>query len=375
LIGFRSIAVTVGIAVGIAVGCGGCVSSTTTTPGSITPSSNSTDAPTTLDGITLEANLRERAEDWEHVAIITFGDSESELGIIRPDPAHEQGLSGIPTSFAVSEDGSIWILDPVKERIAHYDETGVYLGSTGDFPWESRWELADITVSGDIGHVLLQHSWTTASRIAPLRGLGSSEVTALTIDGDPASATRLVAGLPHVVVQVEGYAESATREPGTGPEGWGTVSDDGSLDISDSILLEDGTSMSVEGTRSDEMGVEFTFERDGSRTVLPIDFRLVARTGGASIPGAFVFSVVAVTDHGLVCEFAAAPSHVDEARRLGGGRWLLVVSEDGTPITWARVPRPTLADELQRRRETIAPSGGVYAMIATLDGMTIRRFG
>jgi hypothetical protein len=333
-----------------------------------------TEPATLLEPVVIEVNLLEPASGWTRVTSIPFGESDSELGIIRANPAHEQDLAGIPTSFAIAADGSLWILDAVKERVAHYSGEGTYLGSLGHFPFESRWEMSDITMTGDIQDVLLLHSWTAASRVVRLGGPSDmAQTTELTLGGEPASVSRLVAGPAEVITQVEGYAESDTREPGTGPEGWGRALPDGSLDLSDSILLGDGTSMGVEGSHTDGIAVRFTIERNGSTSILPVEFHLVARTGGRTIAGGYVFKVTAATDHALVCELLAASSHRAQAARFGGGRWIVTVDADGAVSELMRLPASSLPDEFQIRRETIDRTGTIYAMVATARGMTILR--
>src|SRR5439155_23172708 len=57
-----------------------------------------------------------------------FGRGNGELGY---EPSNESA-TGEPGSFAVAPDGSIWILDGAKQRLAHYSTAGVFLGSVQD---------------------------------------------------------------------------------------------------------------------------------------------------------------------------------------------------------------------------------------------------
>jgi hypothetical protein len=50
-----------------------------------------------------------------------------------------------------------------------------------------------------------------------------------------------------------------------------------------------------------------------------------------------------------------------------------VVSDDGSPIVWERLPVGTLSDEWQERHVGVGPDGAIYLMLARPDGMEIVR--
>jgi hypothetical protein len=56
-----------------------------------------------------------------------------------------------------------------------------------------------------------------------------------------------------------------------------------------------------------------------------------------------------------------------------GGRWILQVSDDGSPLVWERLPDSRIADEGQVRHLTVGPDGAVYLMVAGPNGETIYR--
>jgi len=86
-------------------------------------------SPTVRPALELTADLRERAPDWKRLAFIPFGRGEARLGHEVPPVHTDRPL--MPPSFAVARDGSFWILDVVKRRIAHYAPGGSYLGEVG----------------------------------------------------------------------------------------------------------------------------------------------------------------------------------------------------------------------------------------------------
>ncbi|HEX6221316.1 MAG TPA: hypothetical protein VF115_09495, partial [Acidimicrobiia bacterium] len=63
--------------------------------------------------------------DWSEVLVIRYGDDEEELGTA---PGGDMGSLDLgPEYGAQAPDGSWWILDAAKRRLAHYSETGEYL--------------------------------------------------------------------------------------------------------------------------------------------------------------------------------------------------------------------------------------------------------
>ena len=65
------------------------------------------------------------------------------------------------------------------------------------------------------------------------------------------------------------------------------------------------------------------------------------------------------------------PSRPTDARRYGGGRWLLRLGR--SPVLWERLPDPGIADEPQRRHISLGPDGSIYLMVAEKQGVVILR--
>src|SRR5918995_4312773 len=83
------------------------------TPTSRTPKSPSA-SPVQLSGMRLFADNEDRPVQWDTVVSANYGPDIAELGAIV---ARKQGAPIFPVSFAIDNDGSVWILDAVKHRI------------------------------------------------------------------------------------------------------------------------------------------------------------------------------------------------------------------------------------------------------------------
>src|SRR5207302_424467 len=122
----------------LAVACGGgsphTLSSASPSPGGPGgtgpgPTPSSGPPPISLPRVVLTADLSERPAPWTLIAHIPFGHQASSLGVVLP-PEHTS-VPEIPVSFAVAPDGTLWVLDVVKKRIARFTSAGRYLGEIG----------------------------------------------------------------------------------------------------------------------------------------------------------------------------------------------------------------------------------------------------
>lgn len=79
--------------------------------------------PTTPDPITLVANVDQAPAEWSEVAFLPGGDAPDEIGL---DPCfHCESV--VPAALAVGPDGTYWIADTYKRRIAHFGEDGSFI--------------------------------------------------------------------------------------------------------------------------------------------------------------------------------------------------------------------------------------------------------
>lgn len=134
----------------------------------------------TLSAVSLFADSEERPVQWDTVFSADYGPDIAELGSIV---AREQGAPNFPRSFAIDNDGSVWILDAVKHRIAHYSQQGVFAGSLdGGLRLDPHHPYPiDMAVIGRSVYVLLEETlrqWV----VVPSRG-GVEGRTSLVHDG------------------------------------------------------------------------------------------------------------------------------------------------------------------------------------------------
>jgi hypothetical protein len=105
----------------------------------------------------LIADNEDRPVQWDTVFSANYGPDIAELGAIV---ARKQGAPIFPVSFAIDDDGSVWILDAVKHRIAHYSSQGVFAGSVeGGLRLDPYHPYPiDMTIIGPSMHVLLEET-------------------------------------------------------------------------------------------------------------------------------------------------------------------------------------------------------------------------
>lgn len=102
-------------------------STTTTLPPTATTSPETTTTSTPGEPMLLLPSASEFGPDWSEVLFIPYGEAEGELGTA---PGGDMGSLDLgPEYGAQAPDGSWWMLDAAKRRLAHYSETGEYLGA------------------------------------------------------------------------------------------------------------------------------------------------------------------------------------------------------------------------------------------------------
>jgi hypothetical protein len=106
----------------------------------------------------------------------------------------------------VGDDGSFFVLDSVKRRVAHFDPTGSYLGSLGRFP-KGRWTPRDLVVHDGTLVALRAHSRSAAADTSIVTAEDLSNTTVVSVEGDPAIVYTLIAGTDPVAGHLHGYAE------------------------------------------------------------------------------------------------------------------------------------------------------------------------
>jgi hypothetical protein len=326
--------------------------------------------------VTLVADLSDRPVRWERIASIPFGEGVQELGVIHD--RRVGSLAFIPRSFAIDPNGSIWILDFAKRRIAHYSRDGRYLGRILVAPGP-RTTLRDITVIPS-GMVILTEAhpetYTIESRLA-LAGGGSDEADLTWIT--PRGESKLVyvsQVFPSTIddLQVIGTTHAYRDYTPVGFEYAGfDMTGSGDAQFLPGIPLGHGEWAKLTGTS--DQGFEVTFGRPDAITVQPIHVRVVTDSGpnGKEI-GAIVGPGIEAGLPGAVgIEVELSPTRPRDAKRYGGGRWYLQLGPKGQPLVWEPIVYGLHQQEEQVRHLATGPDGSVYLMVLTRHGEVIYR--
>ncbi|HVT64171.1 MAG TPA: hypothetical protein VHD81_03390 [Mycobacteriales bacterium] len=107
------------------VACAVACSAPSTAPSPATSSGSSTPAAEPL-----QINFADPPERWRTVATFSYGERADQLG--APGGSRANGAAGgaepFPPAAIVVADDSLWVLDQVKHRVAHFTLSGRYLG-------------------------------------------------------------------------------------------------------------------------------------------------------------------------------------------------------------------------------------------------------
>jgi hypothetical protein len=361
----------------IGVGCPGSTAHPTLGPTGGAPAgpggsstSQASPRPVLLPRLVLDADVSTPSVRWPLVATIRSGEREDELGLVT-DPLRTP-VPYVPRSFAVAADGSFWILDVVKKRLAHYSPGGAFLGALGGFHFDpTHSHPLDVIVSDGRLYVLEEG--------LGLQGIGSSLAT---FDARGRLTTaRLRAQGRDVIVSclfplsggVGGYLTGFTGEAiGTGPVGPARLnaSPDGEVTLLPGFPIGPDAWMRT-SIKEDQMRV--TTVRGSTVTVLPILIRGAARTGGR----ASVFPVIAaapapaVTTGGVADYIPFSAARPADQRRYGGGAYLLRVGP--SPLLWERLAQGDVPDSIQLRMVATGPDGALYLMLVNEQEVDIYR--
>jgi hypothetical protein len=328
----------------------------------------------TLPGITLRADPSEPLRRWKEVLFVPFGKQAGQLGYEE----FGEGRPTVPKSFAVDLDGSYWIVDKKKLRVAHYAPDGTYLGSAGPLG------LTAVDVIANEDGVFVVEDFVTGE-LAQVRQDGSLRHFEVVVGERHLSVSDLFAPGPHLAVWPAGFTDAvnhppfgyapvdpstgqATLLPGlpAGPDRW---LDFRSRDVPDAPGDQDFELVYLDSPDA------------AASTIQPVHVDLIARNLEGSQGGAGKsiraevgagYGVSATT--GAITRFVlVSPSRTEDQRRYRGGRWLLGIGPGSGPVVWERLPDPVIADEGQRR--FLATQAGADPQTAALYLMVLERDG
>jgi hypothetical protein len=322
-------------------------------------------APTIRPLVVLTADLAEAAVRWRRLGTIPFGPERSQLGRELP-PVHT-AVPLMPRSFTVGRDGTLWILDAVKQRVAHYRGDGTYLGDARGLAFDRFHPLPrDLAFWG--GRLFVLHQFHLAASFREARGGGFGPPLPLEWDGQPLVMSTVFPG-PRPLGLADGVA--ALERLGSGPRGIGRIvpGNPSSFQPTDGLPVGDGVSVALDAYRAQAFHLVTT--GPAGRVVQPI--RLRAEAGGHPLPATFVDRVQGGGAGALVVWLRGAPTRPGDAARSGGGNWLLRYPTDGSPLVFERLPEPAVADGYQTRHLSVDPRGRIYLMLTERHGMAIFR--
>jgi hypothetical protein len=304
--------------------------------------------------------VAERAAPWRTAAFIPFGPGRQDLGFKR----FRESVNSQPSSFAVAPDGSYWIVDRWKARVAHYTSTGRFLGSLDGLV--DRGE--DVVVSTGRVAVLARQGVLEGAVIASSGPDGRWIRTPVVDQGRPVALGGLVPARDGPVGQVLGFAAT----PEDGPHGIARLDAPGSgqLRLLPGVPLRDGSYADLQTTGDQTFDLRLA---DGLQIrVQPVGLNLAIRAGsGRRIPAEVEAVDVVPADRDVLIYVRIAPARSADASRFGDSRWLLRLGR--SPILWERLPDPRIPDEPQRRHLAVGPDGSILLMVPTVKGMRILR--
>jgi hypothetical protein len=319
----------------------------------------------------LTADLSDRPARWKRLAMIPFGPIESNLGLERP-PTHTS-VPLMPRSFTVAPDGTFWILDAVKHRVAHYSSTGTYLGDVGGLFFDRfHPQPRDLAFWGGQLYVLHQFHLAASFREVQWRHFGPV-VELADSGGDPLVMTTIYPSSRVPMGLSDGVA--ALDRLGAGPVGIGRIrlGPRAGFDLSDGLPVSGSSSVTLESYR--QRSFRLVTSAAAGRIVQPMKIRMVAGAPPDAHRVGSIFSdrIQASADGALILWLKGAPTRRVDADVYGGGNWLLRYPTDGSPLAFERLPEAAMDDSFQARHLAADSQGRIYLMLALRHGMAIYR--
>jgi hypothetical protein len=318
--------------------------------------------PTQLDPVVLTASLDEAPVIWPEVAFIPAGGADSQIGV---QPCYHCGEQLIPSALAIDPDGSFWIADSFKARIAHFARDGSLIEA---FPAEIGSAVpdssgsADLAFVGDRLYVLLEEG---RSRVVPVESGGLGEPIFVNNEGQGLHVEAVIPGQDELTVMISGaerllggYWAFATVDPATGQ-----------TTPSPGVRGSTGSHVAFWPLLDTPPGdYQIQWFRDGHAIVAAQDVRFqLVRNGHefrTTVGDAYVRTA---TGHGVA-------TIVGMSNLLGSasGRWYLEIVPESPGIVFERIPEEGFIGDA-RRALTVGPDGGVYWMRLLEDGLHIYR--
>lgn len=315
------------------------------------PGSPNATPPATSPPITLVANLDQAPIEWSEVAFLPGGDGPDEIGL---DPCfHCEAV--VPAALAVAPDGTYWIADSYKRRIAHFAEDGSFIEA---MPTERS--PADLTFVGEHLYALEQGSHT----IVAVDSGTLSEPVVMTAAGRPMQALALVGHQDQLLAWFTDEEEALGRFWATGSidPTTGEVTPTPGVHVPGDLFMD-----LVPLLETRPLSYELRWSEDGQlirqqeiRFQLVRDSRPVRTTVGDTY-------IRTSTPTG----FATLVS-IGDGQGLPVGVWYLEIPVDGGQPAFERIPKDAFIGDAIRYI-ALGPDGRIYWMRLLEDGLHIYR--
>ena len=318
--------------------------------------------------LVLTADVRQRPAGWRRVAFIPFGPAVADLGIELP-PLHTS-VPLVPRSFTLGPDGTLWILDSEKARIAHFTKDGRYLGAIGGLVID-RLHPRPRDLAFWEGRLVVLHELDLAASFRSVRAgrLGP--------DVPLRDATGRRLGLLYVYPSRSvgfGLSDGYTTLDllGSGPHGVGRILPGTPARFlpTPGLPIGRGAWLGIGAYRQQS----FRLVSTASSEVVVQPIRLRLRVGGThprDVPAIFSEHFEGVASGAGLFLVQGSTAEASDARGNRGGRWFLRYPTDGSPLVWERLPEPVVSDEYQIRHLATDAVGDVFFMAALRSGVAI----
>jgi hypothetical protein len=347
-----------------------------TPPASIPSASSPAPSPVVLERLVLTADLSEAPAKWEKVFFAPFGKRRGELGF----RFFHESTNSQPPSFAVAADGSFWIADRWKDRLAHYSATGEFLDAIaiGEPPpalsiGRGHERIRDLVFSSGRMYALLD---PTGGPVVGVDPNGSVQYLRPRLQDQNLWVAEIFPSEGPLEMLVGGFVDADNGFVQDGPQGFFRWNPPGSPERLPGLPSSEDTWLDLKSVPSSSGGdqdFELRFLGLGGTSVQPLHVDVRTRPGprGRSVQAEVGPGNLIVAKGDLLMYVMLSPSHPRDATRFGGGRWLLRLGR--SPVLWERLPMPGLSDEPQSRHLALGPDGSIYLMVAEKGGMLLLR--
>ncbi len=309
-----------------------------------------------LPELVLRANLSERPAEWELFATIPFGPAETSLGFANDQ--QNMSLPEMPRAMVVDEDGSLWFLDTVKERVAHFTEDGDFIEAIEGLPYDREHPIPkDIAIVDGTPYAIMARRLQTTVAMFD----GERWITRLVTDyGQPTVIYNLLSSESGLIGWASGLAD--LDRLGQGYFGYARLDPAVSGEISHvaGVPLSDGLMIDLRIPEHDRM--ELTYTSDESTVVQPVRIEVALTPESDPFPSLAGGIIEAPHERTVGIHVRVVASEQD-APEGSGGEWYLELGPDGGPVIFERIPESPLSNEVQVRQMAAGPDGSVYLMV------------